>query len=112
MRVVEHLLGYNPGLQVVARVEEGTGLVRTVNSALPDIAIISERLMGEGLRQAISEIRQASPQTKVLVIRAWWEFATANREWGADAYVREQALVRRLHGLLSRLSSGPPCTVH
>lgn len=112
MRVVEHLLGYDSKLQVVARVERAAALTGAVRSLLPDIAILSERLMGEGLRQAIDEIRQANPQTKVLVIRAWWEFSTANRDWGADAYVREQALVRRLHSLLARLSRDPVCTVH
>lgn len=108
MRVVKHLLGYRANLEVVARVDKRNRLAQAAARSLPHIAIVSERLAGEELRQALAQVRQASPRTRLIVIRAGWEFDTANRDWGADAYVRESALVRRLNSLLARLSAPRP----
>jgi DNA-binding NarL/FixJ family response regulator len=77
---LERLLRDN-GFDVVAAVQDGESLVRTIAALRPDIAIVDIRLpptfRDEGLRAAL-ELRQEAPETAILIVSQYVEHTYAN----------------------------------
>jgi DNA-binding NarL/FixJ family response regulator len=77
---LERLLRDN-GFDVVATVQDGDSLVRTIAAERPDIAIVDIRLpptfRDEGLRAAL-ELRERAPETAILIVSQYVEHTYAN----------------------------------
>jgi DNA-binding NarL/FixJ family response regulator len=77
---LERLLRDN-GFDVVAAVQDGESLVRTIDDKRPDIAIVDIRLpptfRDEGLRAAL-ELRERAPETAILIVSQYVEHTYAN----------------------------------
>jgi DNA-binding NarL/FixJ family response regulator len=77
---LERLLRDN-GFDVVAAVQDGDSLVRTIAAERPDIAIVDIRLpptfRDEGLRAAL-ELRERAPETAILIVSQYVEHTYAN----------------------------------
>jgi DNA-binding NarL/FixJ family response regulator len=77
---LERLLRDN-GFDVVAAVQDGESLVRTIDDERPDIAIVDIRLpptfRDEGLRAAL-ELRERAPETAILIVSQYVEHTYAN----------------------------------
>jgi len=75
------------GIEVVAQVEDGPGLLRAITGHAPDLAIVDVRLppsfSDEGLRAAI-EARRLQPGLGVLVLSQYVETAYASELIGED----------------------------
>lgn len=75
------------GIEVVAQVEDGPGLLRAITGHVPDLAIVDVRLppsfSDEGLRAAI-EARRLQPGLGVLVLSQYVETAYASELIGED----------------------------
>lgn len=102
-RVVEHLLRECPEVQIVARSSEFSGLAMRAARLLPDVIITNERLLGREPDEAVTEVRRRSPGSRVIVLRPGEDIA-AERRCGANGYVSEQALVRRLKTTMRRIT--------
>lgn len=111
LRVIEHLLCCRPEFQIVARPSGGSALARQASHLRPDLIIANMRFLGQGAGTIIPEVKLASPGSKLIVTGFPQGFGPHAHQWGADAYLEEEDLVRRLvptaQRLLSQQSSGP-----
>ena len=108
LRVIEHLLGGQPELRIVARLSGNNRLSLTASAMLPELIIANARFLGRECRKAIPEIKRASPGSKLILLLCPFEgFARETRDCGADAYLEEEAIVRRLLPALGKLLRRP-----
>jgi DNA-binding NarL/FixJ family response regulator len=103
------------GIEVVAQVEDGPGLLRAIAGHEPDLAIVDVRLppsfSDEGLRAAI-EARRLQPGLGVLVLSQYVETAYASELIGEDTagigYLLKERIgdVRAFLDALERVAAG------
>jgi DNA-binding NarL/FixJ family response regulator len=103
------------GIEVVAQVEDGPGLLRAIAGHQPDLAIVDVRLppsfSDEGLRAAI-EARRLQPGLGVLVLSQYVETAYASELIGEDTagigYLLKERIgdVRAFLDALERVAAG------
>jgi DNA-binding NarL/FixJ family response regulator len=103
------------GIEVVAQVEDGPGLLRAITGHKPDLAIVDVRLppsfSDEGLRAAI-EARRLQPGLGVLVLSQYVETAYASELIGEDSagigYLLKERIgdVRAFLDALERVAAG------
>lgn len=102
-------------IEVVAQVQDGTGLLRAIAGHKPDLAIVDVRLpptfSDEGLRAAI-EARRRQPALGVLVLSQYVETAYASELIGEDTagigYLLKERVgdVRAFLDALQRVAAG------
>jgi DNA-binding NarL/FixJ family response regulator len=102
-RVVEHVLQGHQGLALVGSADSDRKLATRARRTSPDLVVVSLRLLGRHPGASLVSLRETSPGSKLIVISPG-TFAPPLRPRGADAIVREEALVRRLVPLLRRLT--------
>ena len=103
------------GIEVVAQVEDGPGLLRAIAGHQPDLAIVDVRLpptfSDEGLRAAI-EARRRRPELGVLVLSQYVETAYASELIGENTagigYLLKERIgdVRAFLDALARVADG------
>jgi DNA-binding NarL/FixJ family response regulator len=103
------------GIEVVAQVEDGPGLLRAIAGHKPDLAIVDVRLpptfSDEGLRAAI-EARSRQPELGVLVLSQYVETAYASELIGENTagigYLLKERIgdVRAFLDALQRVAAG------
>jgi DNA-binding NarL/FixJ family response regulator len=103
------------GIEVVAQVEDGPGLLRAITGHKPDLAIVDVRLppsfSDEGLRAAI-QARRLQPGLGVLVLSQYVETAYASELIGEDSagigYLLKERIgdVRAFLDALERVAAG------
>lgn len=67
---LELLLGLRPELEVVASVDNGTAAAAIVRDLDPDVVVMDYRLPGLNGVEATREIREASPDVRVVCLTA------------------------------------------
>ena len=86
------------GVEVVAQVGDGPGLVAAVDAYRPDLAVVDVRMppthTDEGLRAAL-EVRERAPGTAILVLSQYVEERYAGDLLAIDPEVVAQLLGRR-----------------
>lgn len=105
LRVIEHLFRRRPEFRIVARPSGGSALVRQASRLRPELIIFNMRLLGQEASKIIREVKLASPDSKLIVTGFLQGFRLHARECGADAYLEEEQLVRRLVPTAQRLLS-------
>ncbi len=95
LQVIEHLFERSE-FRVVEGLNAWPTLAREASRLRPSLIIANVKLLGHGAARIISEVKLASPDSKVLVISFPHQLGKTAREWGADAYLEEEDLVRQL----------------
>lgn len=108
LRVIEHLFCRQLGFNIVARLSSGSAVAGQVARLRPDLVIANMRLLGQAADTIIREVKIASPSSKVIVTGFPHGFEQDARGWGADAYLEEEELVRRLVSTVHRLLKSSP----
>ena len=95
LRIIHHLLDL-PEFQVVESLTEWPSLAQSVHRLHPTLIIVNAKLLGHGAAKIISDIKLASPHSKLIVVSFPYDIGSTARQWGADAYLSEEHLVQRL----------------
>lgn len=92
-RALRVLLEEEPGFEVVAEAEDADGAVRYLRGHKPDVLILDLNMPGRPSLEAIGEMREASPQTKIVVLTMQKEpaFARQALQQGVLGYVLKEA---------------------
>jgi two-component system response regulator NreC len=92
-RGLRMLLEDEPGFEVVAEAEDGEGAVRYVRGHKPDVLLLDLNMPGKPSLEAIPEIQEASPETKIVVLTMQREpaFARQALQLGVLGYVLKEA---------------------
>lgn len=92
-RALRVLLEEEPGFEVVAEAEDAEGAIRYVRGHKPDVLILDLNMPGRPSLEAIPEMREASPQTKIVVLTMQKEpaFARQALQLGVLGYVLKEA---------------------
>jgi two-component system response regulator NreC len=92
-RALRLLLEEEPGFEVVAEAEDAEGAVRYVRGHKPTILILDLNMPGMPSLEAIPQIQEASPETKIVVLTMQKEpaFARQALQLGVLGYVLKEA---------------------
>ncbi len=95
LRIIEHLFE-RPDFEIVESLSEWTHLPREANRLQPNVIVANMTLLGYGASKILSDVKFASPASKVILISFPHDVSYHARRWGADAYLKEEQLVQRL----------------
>lgn len=92
-RALRVLLEEEPGFEVVAEAEDAEGAVRYLRGHKPDVLILDLNMPGKPSLEAIPEMREASPETQIVVLTMQQEpaFARQALQLGVLGYVLKEA---------------------
>jgi two-component system response regulator NreC len=92
-RALRLLLEEEPGFEVVAEAEDADGGVRYVRGHKPDVLILDLNMPGRPSLEAIPDMQEASPETKIVVLTMQKEpaFARQALQLGVLGYVLKEA---------------------
>ncbi len=92
-RALRMLLEEEPGFEVVAEAEDAEGAIRYVRGHKPDVLILDLNMPGRPSLETIPDIREASPQTRIVVLTMQKEpaFARQALQLGVLGYVLKEA---------------------
>jgi len=102
-RALRLLLEEEPGFEVVAEAEDAGGAIRYLRGHKPDVLILDLNMPGRPSLEAIGDLHEASPETKIVVLTMQQEPAFARRalQQGVLGYVLKEAagdeLVQAVH---------------
>ena len=92
-RALRVLLEEEPGFEVVAEAEDADGAIRYVRGHKPDVLILDLNMPGRPSLEAIPDMQEASPETKIVVLTMQKEpaFARQALQQGVLGYVLKEA---------------------
>jgi len=92
-RALRMLLEEEPGFEVVAEAEDADAAVRYVRGHKPDVLILDLNMPGRPSLEAIPDVREASEQTRIVVLTMQQEpaFARQALQLGVLGYVLKEA---------------------
>jgi two-component system response regulator NreC len=92
-RALRLLLEAEPGFEVVAEAEDADGAVRYLRGHKPDVLILDLNMPGRPSLEAIGDMHEASPETRIVVLTMQQEPAFARRalQQGVLGYVLKEA---------------------
>jgi two-component system response regulator NreC len=92
-RALRMLLEDEAGFEVVAEAEDADGAIRYVRGHKPDVLILDLNMPGRPSLEAIPDMREASPETKIVVLTMQKEpaFARQALQLGVLGYVLKEA---------------------
>jgi len=103
VRLIEHVLGEEPGLRVVGRLSKGDSIARSVGRLAPDVIITNTRLFGREHGQVLAGLKRSSPgSTLILLTQAFGGPFPAPS--GADGWLSEEAVVEQLVPMVQKLA--------
>ena len=105
MRVIDYLFCNEPELRIVARSNNGNRLVQYAACLRPELIVAHERLLGKTASEAVAEIKRSSPASKLILICSSQKSPYELCRCGADACLREEALVQQLPSVVRKLLS-------
>jgi two-component system, NarL family, response regulator NreC len=97
-RALRALLEEESGFEVVAEASDADGAVRCLREHEPDVLILGLEMPGKPGPEAISELREASPQTQIVGLTTQKEPVLARRalQLGVLGYVLKEAAEEEL----------------
>ncbi|HEX6687245.1 MAG TPA: response regulator transcription factor [Solirubrobacterales bacterium] len=92
-RALRVLLEEEPGFEVVAEADDADAAVRYLRGHKPDVLILDLNMPGRPSLEAIPEMKEASPETKIVVLTMQKEpaFARQALQLGVIGYVLKEA---------------------
>ncbi|GAB3089734.1 LytR/AlgR family response regulator transcription factor [Lysobacter terrae] len=109
--MLEQLRAAWPQLQIVAECEDGASALEAIDEHQPDVAFLDIRMPGLTGLEVAAAATQASPQTQVVFVTAYDQYAIDAFDRGAIDYLLKPIAPERLTATVQRLklrmSSGP-----
>lgn len=104
------LLSPNPEFEIAGEAENGMDAIRCAGKIMPDLILIDLSMPKMNGLEAISEIKQRSPRTKVLVLTVHKaeEYVFESLKAGADGYVLKDATSAELKLAIEHVLGGKP----
>ena len=100
------LLGHAwPELSIVAQCEDGGSALEAISEQQPDVAFLDIRMPGLSGLEVASAAAEASPQTQVVFVTAYNQYAIDAFERGAVDYLLKPIAHDRLAATVSRLKA-------
>ena len=96
LRVIEHVFGEAPEIQIISRIHEALHLVQQVKRLKPDLIIVNARLLGSGASGVFNQVKRVSPRSKLILTDFNAGSPPPFRRWGVDVYLEEETLVKQL----------------
>jgi two-component system response regulator NreC len=92
-RALRVLLEAEAGFEVVAEAEDAEGAIRYLRGHKPDVLILDLNMPGRASLEAIPDMREASPETKIVVLTMQREpaFARQALQLGVLGYMLKEA---------------------
>lgn len=92
-RALRVLLEEEPGFEVVAEADDADAAIRYLRGHKPDVLILDLNMPGRPSLEAIADMREASPETKIVVLTMQKEpaFARQALQLGVLGYVLKEA---------------------
>jgi two-component system, NarL family, response regulator NreC len=86
------LLDAEPGLEVVAEASDAEGALRCVRDLRPPVLVLDINMPGRSGLDTVPEIREASPETRIVILTMQGETAFARRalQAGVTGYVLKE----------------------
>jgi DNA-binding NarL/FixJ family response regulator len=102
------LLSSNPDFEVVSEAQDGLNAIRLVESLKPDIVLMDLSMPRINGLEAIQEIKQLSPSTKILVLTVHKDedHILSALKRGADGYIPKDATRSELMLAIENIFSG------
>ena len=97
-----------PNLKVVGEAEDGREAIKRAGELNPDLMLLDLSMPRMNGLEAIREIKQQSPETKILIltVHKTEEYVLASLEAGADGYVIKDATHAELLLAISNVTQG------
>jgi two-component system, NarL family, response regulator NreC len=107
-RALRVLLEEEDGFEVVAEAEDAEGAIRYLRGHKPDVLILDLSMPGRPGLEAIPDLRDASPETKIVVLTMQKEpaFARQALQLGVLGYVLKEAADDELVQAVRRAAAG------
>ena len=105
MRVVEHLLGAAPEIQIIPRSYATLSLAQQAKRLQPDLIIANSTFLGDKAFDVLNSIKRASPRGKLIFMAFDAGMSGLARQCGVDAYLDEEVLVKQLLSAARRLAA-------
>lgn len=99
-----------PALRIVAECEDGGSALEAIAEHRPDIAFLDIRMPGLTGIEVASAAADASPETRIVFVTAYDQYAVAAFEQGAVDYLLKPIAPARLAQTLQRLQARPART--
>lgn len=94
-----------PGLRIVAECEDGASAVEALAEHLPDVAFLDIRMPGLNGLEVAALAAEASPQTRIVFVTAYDQYAIDAFERGAIDYLLKPVKPERLDATVARLQA-------
>jgi DNA-binding NarL/FixJ family response regulator len=104
------LLSSNPVFEIVGEAEDGRGAIRSVVELRPDLVLMDLSMPKMNGLDAIAEVKNQSPDTKVLVLTVHKaeEYVFESLKAGADGYLLKDATHAELMLAVGNVLDGKP----
>lgn len=106
-RLLTDYVGSQDGFEIVGETADAGEIIPKVRQLNPDLVLIDQDIPQQGGFQAVREIKQIAPQTKVLILSAHPEYVYSDRakENQADEFIVKSSAKNRLSSYLSFVRS-------
>ena len=103
--LIRFALEDNPGIQVVGEAEDAITCVRELPDVRPDVLILDLRMPGMTGLEAVPQIREASPGTRIVVYSQYIDEETEAelRDAGVEAWLRKDEDLGELRETVARV---------
>ena len=104
------LLSSNPDFEIVGEAEDGRGAIRCVDELRPDLVLMDLSMPKMNGLDAIAEVKNQSPDTKVLVLTVHKaeEYVFESLKAGADGYLLKDTTHTELMLAVGNVLEGKP----
>jgi DNA-binding NarL/FixJ family response regulator len=105
---IRHVLESEPGFAVVAEAATGAEALALAGSLRPDVAVLDISMPGESGLRVAAELRQRSPDTRVLILSMHdnTEYVLESLRAGAHGYLLKDSAATELRGAIRAVRRG------
>jgi DNA-binding NarL/FixJ family response regulator len=105
---IRHVLESEPGFAVVAEAATGAEALDLAGSLRPDVAVLDISMPGESGLRVAAELRQRSPDTRVLILSMHdnTEYVLESLRAGAHGYLLKDSAATELRGAIRAVRRG------
>ncbi len=105
---IRHVLESEPGFAVVAEAATGAEALELAASLRPDVAVLDISMPGESGLRVAAELRQRSPDTRVLILSMHdnTEYVLESLRAGAHGYLLKDSAATELRGAIRAVRRG------
>ena len=102
-RVIQHILHGQAGISGIDFADSEQGLMEQAQRLCPGLIIVNSRLLGRDAAAALTQLKRASPQSKLILTCNFEEFSRSIGSGIVDARVLDETLVQQLPAIARRI---------